>query len=279
MESFLLKYWATFISEFNVWKDKVTDYLSNKHSHQLVCPLLCHIFLHLGLDAAPILRDEITERWYCLGILCFRTISLCPVEWSRYTIDMMSWSLHLHHPNRTGERSAVLPQAETPCLQYNIWFSPYSANDSSPATVIIIMWTGLLTSCNDHPADSGSCTHHAHKSHLVLTSAHRQLSVLPYLDCTPPIYCFAMIDVPSAIKNRHRRKLRDPKWTHSMSLFSGGFKGQREFKTSYQHKSSPCPSEAAHSTGGINYRLNRTVGSILKICSPLYHYYFVALAL
>lgn len=229
-------------------------------------------FLHLGLDATPILRDEITEHRYSLGIFHQSMSYRMEQIYNSHGVSTVT--------TPTGQETGVLccRRLRLPVYSITFGFSPYSADDLLPPTLIIIMWTGC-ESCNDHPADGGSCTHHAHKSHSVLTSAHRQLSVLPYLDCTPPIYCFPMIDAPSAIKNRHHRKLHDSKWTHSMSLFSGGFKGQRGFKTSYQHKSSPCPSEAAHSTGGINYRFNRTVGSLLKICSPLYHYYFVALAL
>lgn len=51
--------------------------------------------------------------------------------------------------------------------------------------------------------------------------------------------------------------------------FSVGFKGQREFKTSYQHKSSRCPCVAAHCAERINYRPNRTAGCLLKKYSRL----------
>lgn len=47
-----------------------------------------------------------------------------------------------------------------------------------------------------------------------------------------------------------------------MSLLSG-FKGQRE--TSYHHKSSQCPSLAAHSREGIHYSLSGAIGFLLMI--------------
>lgn len=158
-------------------------------------------------------------------------------------------------PSQT-DGSSVLPQAEAACLQYNVWFSPYSADDSSCPTLIINMRMGrtplVMTTQLMAAAVLTAPINPVSFWHQLAGSFQSSL----ILDCTPPFYRSATINAPVWLKTCtatscmiHRETTR---WA-----FSGRFRGQREFKTSYQHKSSWCPSEAAHSAKGMNYRLNR----------------------
>lgn len=137
----------------------------------------------------------------------------CSVEESGCTAQMMSPS-----PPWQADESPVLLQAEAACLQYNIWFSPYSTNDSSSPTLIITMRIGrsplVMTTQLMAAAVLTTPINPAWFWHQLAGSSQSSL----ILDCTPPFYRSAMINAPSAIKNMRCHKLHDPTWNHSMSL-------------------------------------------------------------
>lgn len=165
---------------------------SNKHAHQCVCPLYC-----------------VLEFSVCC-VFC-----TSPIEGNGYRAEMMSRTAP---PWRDGSPELHLPQAEPSCLEYNIWFSPSSANDSSPPTLIItvrmgraslVMPTQLMAAAELTAPINPPCFWHQ-------LAGSSQSSLI--LDCTPPVYRSATINAPSAIKNRRHHKLHDPTWTRSMSL-------------------------------------------------------------